>query len=55
MWLKIRRAVVSNAAWPPLSASQQREMDGAIVMLQEAADQGYIEAAGLVGGFYYWG
>ena len=25
--------------WPPLSASQQKEMDGAIVMLQEAMDQ----------------
>ena len=38
-WLKIVRAVGSNAAWPPLSAPQQRKMDGAIVMLQEAADQ----------------
>ena len=25
--------------WPPLSASQQKEMDGAIVMFQEAMDQ----------------
>ena len=25
--------------WPPLSASQQEEMDGAIVMFQEAMDQ----------------
>ena len=25
--------------WPPLSMSQQKEMDGAIVMLQEAMDQ----------------
>ena len=39
VWLKIRRAVGSNCAWPPLSASQQDEMDGAIVMLQEAMDQ----------------
>ena len=38
-WLKIVRAVGSNAAWPPLSAPQQRKMDGAIVMLQEAMDQ----------------
>jgi len=38
-WLKIVRAVGTNKEWPPLSASQQREMDGAIVMLQEAADQ----------------
>ena len=39
VWWKIVRAVGSNGAWPPLSASQQREMDGAIVMLQEALDQ----------------
>ena len=26
-------------SWPPLSASQQEEMDGAIVMFQEAMDQ----------------
>ena len=38
VWLKIRRAV-NSATWPPLSASQQEEMDGAIVMLQEAMDQ----------------
>ena len=39
VWAKIVRAVGSNCEWPPLSASQQGEMDGAIVMLQEAADQ----------------
>ena len=39
VWVKIMRAVGTNGAWPPLSASQQREMDGAIVMLQEAMDQ----------------
>ena len=38
-WVKIVRAVGSAAEWPPLSASQQQEMDGAIVMLQEAMDQ----------------
>ena len=39
--VKIRNAVdPSNAGpWPPLSASQQEEMDGAIVMFQEAMDQ----------------
>jgi len=36
VWVKIVRAVGSNCEWPPLSASQQDEMDGAIVMLQEA-------------------
>ena len=41
VWVTIRNAVdPSNAGtWPPLSASQQEEMDGAIVMLQEAMDQ----------------
>ena len=36
---KISVAVGTNGAWPPLSASQQKEMDGAIVMFQEAMDQ----------------
>ena len=39
VWLKIIRAVGSDAEWPPLSAPQQEEMDGAIVMFQEAMDQ----------------
>ena len=39
VWVKIARAVGTNKEWPALSASQQREMDGAIVMLQEAMDQ----------------
>ena len=38
VWCKLARAL-GNGAWPPLSASQQEEMDGAIVMLQEAMDQ----------------
>ena len=38
-WVKIVRAVGTARAWPPLSASQQGEMDGAIVMYQEAMDQ----------------
>ena len=39
VWLKIMRAVGTNEEWPALSASQQSEMDGAIVMMQEAMDQ----------------
>ena len=41
VWAKLTRAVDPNitGTWPPLSASQQEEMDGAIVMLQEAMDQ----------------
>jgi len=37
---KLRRvAVMSDRSWRPLSASEQGEMDGAIVMLHEAMDQ----------------
>ena len=43
VWAKINRALSSGSAndgtWAPLSASQQAEMDGAIVMFQEAMDQ----------------
>ena len=43
VWHRLRRAVEGDGehdgTWPPLSASQQEEMDGAIVMLQEAMDQ----------------
>ena len=39
VWMKMVRAVGSDGAWPALSASQQHEMDGAIMMLQEAMDQ----------------
>ena len=43
VWAKIARAAWvgrrGEGSWRELSASQQGEMDGAIVMLQEAADQ----------------
>ena len=60
VWWKLVRAVGSRHAWPPLSASQQREMDGAIVMLQEAVDQvrGHSPRANaprFVGVIYFWG
>ena len=45
VWVKIAR-VHGGAAWPPLSASQQKEMNGAIVMVQEAMDQ--VSGCGLV-------
>ena len=38
VWQKIAR-VHGGGEWPPLSPSQQKEMDGAIVMAQEAMDQ----------------
>ena len=39
VWQEIVRAVGSNGEWLPLSAPQQKEMDGAIVVLQEAMAQ----------------
>ena len=43
VWLRLDRALKSagehNGTWAPLSASQQEEIDGAIVMYQEAMDQ----------------
>ena len=38
VWLKFWRAH-GALAWPPLSASQQKEMGGAVVMVQEGMDQ----------------
>ena len=43
VWAKLNRALKvdgeHDGSWRELSASQQGEMDGAIVMLQEAVDQ----------------
>ena len=39
VWVKIYRAMGSEMEWLALSASQQSEMDGAVMMLQEAMDQ----------------
>ena len=43
VWAKLNRALKvdgeHDGRWRELSASQQGEMDGAIVMLQEAMDQ----------------
>ncbi len=40
VWVKLRKvARRPDKSWRPLSASQQGEMDGAIVMMQEAMDQ----------------
>ena len=35
---KLQVAIGTNGTYPPLSASQQEEIDGAIVMYQEAMD-----------------
>jgi len=52
---KLTEAVGTDGEWPALSASQQEEMDGAIVMYQEAMDQGHIDAAVAIGDVYCWG
>ena len=39
VWFKIRRAVGSNKEWPVLTSEQQSEIDGAILMLEEAMAQ----------------
>ena len=41
VWAKLTRALDLSytGTWAPLSASQQEEMDGAVVMFQEAMDQ----------------
>ena len=47
VWVTFARAH-GGREWPLLSASQQEEMNGAIVMMQEAMDQVSREWAGLV-------
>ena len=39
VWCKIARAVGSTGEWPVLSSEQQGEMDGAIVLFEEAMAQ----------------
>ena len=39
VWLKIARAVGSGGKWPVLTSEQQSEMDGAILILEEAMAQ----------------
>ena len=45
VWAKIMRAVGSNGEWPALTSEQQGEMDGAVVLFEEAMAQvgnGYV-------------
>ena len=41
--------------WHKLPASQQTDLDNALVMLQEACDQGHAKAGRCVGSIYCWG
>ena len=43
------------APWPALSSKQQREMDEAVAMMREAADQGHRGAQGVCGSVYDFG
>ena len=44
-----------NDPWPALSTKQQREMDEAVAMMREAADQGHMEAQACCGNVYDFG
>ena len=50
-----RPGVADTDPWPALSAERQREMDEAVVMLREAADQGHVGAQGCCGCLYMFG
>ena len=50
-----RPGIALEAPWPTLSAEQQREMDQAVALLKEAADQGHAEAQANCGELYRFG
>ena len=50
-----RPGVAETDPWPALSTERQREMDEAVAMLREAADQGHMEAQGCCGCLYMFG
>ena len=59
MFMKIKAAidrsrpgVHQTTPWPALSDEQQCEMDQAVAMLREAADQGHMRAQGYCGDLY---
>ena len=43
------------APWPALSTNQQREVDEAVAMMREAADQGHMGAQACCGNVYQFG
>ena len=62
MYMKIKGAidrsrpgVDDTTPWPALSDEQQCEMDQAVAMLREAADQGHMRAQGYCGNLYGFG
>ena len=50
-----RPGVADTDPWPALSTERQREMDEAVVMLREAADQGHVWAQATYGSLYMCG
>ena len=50
-----RPGVDETTPWPALSTEQQGEMDQAVTMLREAADQGHMEAQAYCGELYDFG
>ena len=50
-----RPGVDPKKPWPRLPAVQQREMDEAVAMLREAADQGHMAAQACCGNVYGFG
>jgi len=62
MYMKIKGAIDRSrpgvdygTPWPALSTNQQREMNQAVAMLREAADQGHAEAQGYCAELYNFG
>ena len=50
-----RPGVDPRTPWPALSGEQQREMNQAVTMLREAADQGHMKAQAECGALYRFG
>ena len=50
-----RPGVDETTPWPALSTEQQGEMDKAVAMLREAADQGHMRAQAYCGDIYGFG
>ena len=58
VWVKIANTPAVRPLhpnWPALSATHQKEVDGALVMLKEAMDQGHIGAAAIIGNIHFCG
>ena len=50
-----RPGVADTDPWPALSTERQREMNEAVAMLRESADQGHVKAQSYCGCLYMFG